>query len=201
MSRRRGFTLIELLVVIAIIGDFDRPALAGRAEGARSPPPEPVHQQSQADRSRPAQLSRHQQFVSSWLHRRQNKPQQYSRQRHGAGLGLGGLVVALHGAAEPLQPDQFQPGSRGGNNVAMVSTQLKMYQCPSDGYQQNSFHEEFGSPIGTVAHGNYVGATAGRNVLQRRSGNPNLARGPDGSRIGYSTSTRCSRPWASLSKQ
>jgi len=31
---RTGFTLIELLVVIAIIAIFDRPAVAGGAEGA-----------------------------------------------------------------------------------------------------------------------------------------------------------------------
>jgi prepilin-type processing-associated H-X9-DG protein len=69
-----------------------------------------------------------------------------------------------------------------GTNAQVSQTPLAIYQCPSDQYQQafSVYDSSFGSPIATVAHGNYVGCAGLLECFNGATGNIVPGGGDDG---------------------
>ena len=67
----------------------------------------------------------------------------------------------------------FSVGVGVGVNVQVSQTQLPIYQCPSDGTQQNVplYDSNFTNPIATVAHGNYIGCNGWVECFSNAGGN------------------------------
>src|SRR5262249_36235642 len=61
----------------------------------------------------------------------------------------------------------FNQGVGIGSNTAVSQMALKVYQCPSDPYQQAFpvYDSNFTTPLCTVAHGNYVGNNGWEEVF------------------------------------
>ena len=60
-----------------------------------------------------------------------------------------------------------------GVNVQVSQTQLAVFQCPADPFQQNMpiYDSSFSNPIATVAHGNYVGCNGWVECFANAGGN------------------------------
>ena len=132
-ARRHGFTLIELLVVIAIIAVLIALLVAGRAGGTRGRAADPVRQQSQAARPGDAQLRE--------LQRRPAAPDGPDVQQCGCGgleVELGRLVAdhSLSGAGNLYNAINYTNKTTDPSNATAVSTQLKVFLCPSEVNQQ-----------------------------------------------------------------
>jgi prepilin-type processing-associated H-X9-DG protein len=69
-----------------------------------------------------------------------------------------------------------------GVNAKISQQPIKIYQCPSDPYQQafGVYDSSFGSPIATVAHSNYVGCSGWVECFNGVGGNPQPGLGDDG---------------------
>ncbi len=69
-----------------------------------------------------------------------------------------------------------------GVNMAVSQTQLTIFQCPSDPYQQlvPVYDSNFTTPIATVAHSNYVGCNGWVECFNGAGGNPQPGQGDDG---------------------
>jgi prepilin-type N-terminal cleavage/methylation domain-containing protein len=69
-----------------------------------------------------------------------------------------------------------------GANVAVSQQLLKVYQCPSDPYQDifPVYDSSFGTPIAMLAHGNYVGCNGWEECFNGAGGNPQAGAGADG---------------------
>jgi prepilin-type processing-associated H-X9-DG protein len=69
-----------------------------------------------------------------------------------------------------------------GVNAAISLQVLKVYQCPSDSYQQSVpvYDSNFSTPIATVAHSDYVGCNGWEECFNGAGGNPQPGPGADG---------------------
>ena len=75
----------------------------------------------------------------------------------------------------------FTVGVGVGSNTAVSALPLKVYQCPSDGYQQPFIvYDINGNPLVTVAHGNYTGCNGWIECFNGAGGNPQPGPWADG---------------------
>ncbi len=86
-----------------------------------------MHEQSQAERSGPAQLPRHQPGIPRWLHRQ--RPLHQRLYRYVAWLGLGAFLLPY--AEQGNLSNQFNLSQPVQNSPA-IQTVVKMFICPSD---------------------------------------------------------------------
>jgi prepilin-type N-terminal cleavage/methylation domain-containing protein/prepilin-type processing-associated H-X9-DG protein len=185
---RRGFTLIELLVVIAIIG-----VLIGLLLPA-------VQKVREAAGRMSCSNNLHQIGVA--LHHYHNDkgvfPPGYtdgntdpnSTPDNDVGPGWGWAAYLLPYVEQDSlfkQIDFTQPVGKG-NNVAVSQVPVRLYQCPSDGFIQDTFpvyDSTFTNPIATVASANYVGCNGWLECFSGAGGNPQPGSGADGLSGGF----------------
>jgi prepilin-type N-terminal cleavage/methylation domain-containing protein/prepilin-type processing-associated H-X9-DG protein len=182
MARRRGFTLIELLVVIAIIGvliGLLLPAVqkvretAARAQCTNNLKQIGLALQNYHDSNNG--------FPPGYIDGNTN-PSSTPDNDVGPGWGWAALLLPFVEQQNIYNQINLRIGVGLGSNAAFCQLQLKVHQCPSDGYQQN-FTVWPTSVV--VAHGNYVGCNGWEECFYGAGGNPEGGGGTDGLAGGY----------------
>jgi prepilin-type N-terminal cleavage/methylation domain-containing protein len=162
-KHRKGFTLIELLVVIAIIGTLMGlllPAVVKIRDAASR-----VGCQSNLRQIGLALHNYHDTlgfFPPGYVDGNTN-PALTPDNDVGPGWGWASFLL-LYLEQEPVYRQiNFKQGVGVGSNVAISQLPLKIYECPSDTYQQTvvlynwNTYTANNPPTILVAHGNYVG--------------------------------------------
>jgi prepilin-type processing-associated H-X9-DG protein len=90
----------------------------------------------------------------------------------GPGWGWAAILLPYIEQQNLYNQINFKAGVTTGNNVALSQLPLKVYQCPSDPYQQvfPIYDSTFTTPIATVAHGNYVGCNGWEECFNNAGG-------------------------------
>ena len=98
----------------------------------------------------------------------------------GPGWGWGSFILPYIEQGNLYTQINFSKGIVAASNAAVAQTVLKVYQCPSDPFQQNCilYDSNFTSPIATVAHGNYIGCNGWEECFNNAGGNRPSAAAP-----------------------
>jgi prepilin-type N-terminal cleavage/methylation domain-containing protein/prepilin-type processing-associated H-X9-DG protein len=180
-SSRTGFTLIELLVVIAIIAiliGLLLPAVQKvREAAARAQCVNNLHQIGVAlhdyhdsnNRLPPGYVDGN------------TDPNSTPDNDVGPGWGWAAYMLPYIEQDNVYRQINFSAPVGAGVNAQISVQPLKVFQCPSDPYQQDFpvYDSTFTAPIATVAHSNYVGNNGWVECFNGAGGNPGSA-GNDG---------------------
>jgi prepilin-type N-terminal cleavage/methylation domain-containing protein/prepilin-type processing-associated H-X9-DG protein len=173
---RRAFTLIELLVVMAIIG-----ILIGLLLPAVQKVREAASRMRCASNLRQIGVALHHYHdIFNWFPPgyvdRNTDPASTPDNDLGPGWGWASFLLPYLEEQNLYQQINFNLGVGLGTNAAPSQTPLKVFQCPSDPYQQN--FTVWPTNI-IVAHGNYVGCN-GWEECYFNSGGAGNGGGSDG---------------------
>jgi prepilin-type N-terminal cleavage/methylation domain-containing protein/prepilin-type processing-associated H-X9-DG protein len=168
--RRQAFTLIELLVVIAIIG-----ILVGLLLPAVQKVREAAAKMSCTNNLKQIGLALHNyhdtylKFPAGYVDSNSSTTSTPDNDL-GPGWGWGAYILPYIEQDNVYRQINFSQPIGVGANAPMSQQTIKMYQCPSDGYQQ-SFTVWPTSVV--VAHGNYVGCNGWVECFGNAGGNYN----------------------------
>src|SRR5271167_4104600 len=177
MKYRTAFTLIELLVVIAIIAMLIAllvPAVQRVRESAARLTC--VNNLKQIGVALHAYHEAKKLFPPGYVDGNTD-PANTPDNDVGPGWGWASFLLPYLEQGNVYSQINFNVGVGIGANVQVSQTQIAVYQCPSDGYQQNVpiYDSSFSKPIATVAHGNYVGCNGWVECFSNAGGNYNPA--------------------------
>ncbi len=190
MVQRRGFTLIELLVVIAIIG-----ILIGLLLPAVQKIRETAARAQCTNNLKQIGLALHNYhdtnnaFPPGYIDGNAN-PSSTPDNDVGPGWGWASFLLPFMEQQNVFNQINFKVTVGMGSNATISQYPLKIYQCPSDPYQQPFpvYDSSFSTPITTLAHGNYVGCNGWEECFNGAGGNPQGGSGTDGLSGGYGSS-------------
>ncbi|HEX4612154.1 MAG TPA: DUF1559 domain-containing protein [Urbifossiella sp.] len=172
-SRRDGFTLIELLVVIAIIA-----ILIGLLLPAVQKVRESAARMKCANNLKQIGLALHayhdtNQFFPPGYADGNADPNVTPDGDLGPGWGWAAYLLPHLEQGNLFNQINFKLPVGTGVNAQASQQALTVFQCPSDPYQQPVpvYDSSFGTPIATVAHGNYVGCAGWLECFQAATGN------------------------------
>ncbi len=171
-SQRRAFTLIELLVVIAIIGILIALLLPAvqkiREAAARMQCTNNLKQIGLAVHNYHDSFN----FVPPGYIDGNTNPTSTPDNDVGPGWGWAALLLPYVEQQNLFNQINLKQGIVVGTNAAAAKTALKIYQCPSDPYQQNFpvYDSTFSTPFATVAHSNYVGCNGWEECFNNAGG-------------------------------
>jgi prepilin-type N-terminal cleavage/methylation domain-containing protein/prepilin-type processing-associated H-X9-DG protein len=171
-SQRRAFTLIELLVVIAIIGILIALLLPAvqkiREAAARMQCTNNLKQIGLAVHNYHDSFN----FVPPGYIDGNANPTSTPDNDVGPGWGWAALLLPYVEQQNLFNQINLKQGIVVGSNAAAAQTPLKIYQCPSDPYQQNFpvYDSTFSTPFATVAHSNYVGCNGWEECFNNAGG-------------------------------
>ncbi len=190
---RNGFTLIELLVVIAIIAVLIAllvPAVQKVREAAART--QCTNNLKQVGLALHAYHGAYKQFPSGYVDGNPSPPSTPDNDV-GPGWGWASYILPYLEQGNVYGQINFSVGVGLGANVQVCQTQLAVFQCPSDPYQQlvPIYDSSFTNPIATVAHGNYIGCNGWVECFPNAGGayNPNSDGGAGEDGDGGSTGT------------
>jgi len=174
MARRRGFTLIELLVVIAIIAiliGLLLPAVQRVREAAARAAC--VNNLKQIGLALQNYHDTNNRFPPGYIDGQTN-PNNTPDLDMGPGWGWAAILLPFVEQQNLYNQINFSLGITIGSNAALALLPLKIYQCPSDGFQQSVilYDSTFSVPIASVAHANYVGCCGWEECFMNAGGNP-----------------------------
>jgi prepilin-type N-terminal cleavage/methylation domain-containing protein/prepilin-type processing-associated H-X9-DG protein len=186
-SARHAFTLIELLVVIAIIGILIAlllPAVQKIREAAARM--QCTNNLKQIGLALHNYHDANNSFPPGYVDRNTD-PNSTPDNDLGPGWGWAALLLPYMEQGNVYNQINLNQGAGYGSNIAVWQLPLKVYQCPSDGNQQNVilWDSNFASPIATVAHANYVACNGWEECFNGAGGNPPPGIGADGLAGGY----------------
>ncbi len=173
---RQAFTLIELLVVIAIIG-----ILVGLLLPAVQKVREAAARIQCTNNLKQIGLALHgyhdanNVFPSGYVDSNTN-PDSTPNNDVGPGWGWAAMILPYAEQGNVYNQINFSQGVGLGSNTAISQQPLKMFQCPSDPYQQNFTVWPTGV---VVAHGNYVGCNGWEECFNNAGGDAQ-GQGADG---------------------
>jgi prepilin-type N-terminal cleavage/methylation domain-containing protein/prepilin-type processing-associated H-X9-DG protein len=176
MGRRRGFTLIELLVVIAIIGiliGLLLPAVQKVREAAART--QCTNNLKQIGLALQNYHDTNNAFPPGYIDGNTN-PNSTPDNDVGPGWGWASLLLPYVEQQNVYNQINFSVGVGLGTNAAISQIHLKVYECPSDPYQQN--FTVWPTTV-VVAHGNYVGCNGWEECYYGAGGNPQGGAGTD----------------------
>ena len=171
--RRNAFTLIELLVVIAIIAILIAllvPAVQKVREAAARL--QCTNNLKQIGLGLHQYHDAYKQFPPGYIDGNTD-PSSTPDNDVGPGWGWASFLLPYLDQGNLYSQINFKVGVGVGVNVQVSQTQLAVFQCPSDGIQQNVpiYDSSFTNPIATVAHGNYVGCNGWVECFGNAGGN------------------------------
>ena len=166
--RRRAFTLIELLVIIAIIGTLIGlllPAVQKIREGAAR-----TRCANNLKQIGPALHTYHDTFgvFPPGYTDLNTDPNNTPDNDLGPGWGWSAYLLPYLEQGDLFRQIDFKTGVGLGSNSAPSQTQIAVFQCPSDPYQQN--FTVWPTTI-SVAHSNYVGCNGWEECFSNAGGN------------------------------
>jgi prepilin-type N-terminal cleavage/methylation domain-containing protein len=172
MRRRDAFTLIELLVVIAIIAILIAllvPAVQKVRES--SSVAQCQNNLKQIGLALHSYHDNYKVFPPGYVDRNTD-PTSTPDNDLGPGWGWASYLLPYLEQGSLYSQINFNDGVGIGSNVAVCQTQLPIFQCPSDPYQDNFdvYDSSFTNPIATVAHGNYVGCNGWEECFSNAGG-------------------------------
>jgi prepilin-type N-terminal cleavage/methylation domain-containing protein len=185
-SQRRAFTLIELLVVIAIIGILIALLL-------------PAVQKIREAAAR-MQCTNNLKQIGLALHNYHDSfnmfppgyvdgnlvPASTPDNDVGPGWGWSSFLLPDLEQGNVYNQINFNQKCAMGVNVQICQTPLKVFQCPSDPYQQTFpiYDSTFSTPIAMVAHSNYLGCNGWEECFNNAGGGAQ-GQGADGLTGGF----------------
>jgi prepilin-type N-terminal cleavage/methylation domain-containing protein/prepilin-type processing-associated H-X9-DG protein len=177
MTRRRGFTLIELLVVIAIIG-----ILIGLLLPAVQKIRESAARMQCTNNLKQIGLGLHnyhdtnKSFPPGYIDGNTD-PNSTPNNDVGPGWGWAAFLLPYIEQQNVYNQINFKVGIGLGSNATICQQQLKIYQCPSDPFQQN--FTVWPTNV-MVAHADYVACNGWEECFYGAGGNPQAGSGTDG---------------------